>query len=95
MAQAAEKKTICKKHLKCDLPALTQNLAPEGIQSQVLVLTTEGERVESSLRTNKLLREFNKIRYNARISEEKVLISKYKWQVDAKLLGVRNSMLIF
>jgi len=95
MAQAAEKKTISKNHLEYDLPALTLNLAPEAIESQVLVLTTEEAQVESSSLSNKLLRVFNKIKYNARISEEKICINKYKGQVDAKLLGARNSMLKF
>ena len=95
MAQAIEKKTISKNHLEYDLQALTQNLAPEAIESQVLVLTTEEAQVESSSLSNKLLRVFNKIKYNARISEEKICISKYKGQVDAKLLGARNSMLKF
>ncbi|MHA1240524.1 MAG: hypothetical protein ACTSQU_06985 [Promethearchaeota archaeon] len=95
MAQAIEKKTISKNHLEYDLPALTQNLAPEVIESQVLVLTTEEAQVESSSLSNKLLRVFNKIKYNARISEEKICINKYKGQVDAKLLGARNSMLKF
>jgi len=95
MAQAAEKKTISKNHLEYDLPALTLNLAPEAIESQVLVLTTEEAQVESSSLSNKLLRVFNKIKYNARISEEKSCINKYKGQIDAKLLGARNSMLKF
>jgi len=95
MAQAIENKTISKNHLEYDLPALTQNLAPEAIESQVLVLTTEEAQVESSSLSNKLLRVFNKIKYNARISEEKICINKYKGQLDAKLLGARNSMLNF
>ena len=93
MAQAAEKKTISKNHLEYDLPALIQNLAPEALESQVLVLTTEEAQVESSSLSNKVLRVFNKIKYNARISEEKDCINKYKGQVDAKLLGARISML--
>ena len=93
MAQAIENKTISKNHLECDLPALTQNLAPEMLESQVQVITTEEAGVESNSLSNKLLRVFNKIKYNARISEEKVCINKYNGQVDAKLLGARNSML--
>ncbi len=93
MAQAIENKTISKNHLEYDLPALAQNLAPEMLESQVRVITTEEAQVESSSLSNKLLRVFNKIKYNARISEEKVCINKYKGQVDAKLLGARNSML--
>jgi hypothetical protein len=92
MAQAIVKKTISK---ESDLPTLAQNLAPEVLELQVLVLNNEEVKVESSLPKNKLLRMFNNIKYNARISEEKVCINKYKGQVDAKLLGARNSMLNF
>jgi len=92
MAQAIVKKTISK---ECALPALAQNLALEELEPQVLVLINEEAMVESSLLKNKLLRVFNKIKNNARISEEKVYINKYKGQVDAKFLGARNSMLNF
>ena len=95
MAQAIVKKTISKNHLECDLPALTPNLALEVLEPQVLVLINEETKVESSLLKNKFLRVFNNIKYNARISEEKVCINKYKGQVDAELLGARNSMLNF
>lgn len=95
MAQATGKKTISKNHLECDLPSLAQNLALEEQESQVLVLNNEEAKVDSSLPKNKLLRVFNKIKYKARISEEKGGINKYKGQVDAKLLGARNSMLNF
>ena len=95
MAQAIENKTISKNHLECDLPALTQNLAPEMLESQVQVITTEEAGVESTSLSNKLLRVFNKFKYNARISEENVGINKYKGQVDAKLLGARNSTINF
>ena len=94
MAQAKVKKTISKTHLECDLQTRAQNLALEVGSPQVLVLTNEEAKVKSSLLKNKLLRVFNKIIYNARISEEKVYINKYKGQVDAKFLGARNSMLI-
>ena len=93
MAQAIVKKTISKNHLECDLPVLAQNLASEVLEPQVLFLINEEANVESSLLRNKLLRVFNKIKYNARISEENICINKYKGQVDAKLLGARNSML--
>ena len=95
MAQAIVKKTISKTHLECDLPILAQDIAPEVELPQVLVKTPEEAKVESSLLKNKLLRVFNKIKYNARISEEFIYVNKYKGQVDAMLLGARNSMLNF
>ncbi len=95
MAQAIVKKTISKNHMECDLPTLAQNLALEVLEPQVLVQINEEAKVESSLLKNKFLRVFNNIKYNARISEEKVCINNYKGQVDAKLLGARNSMLNF
>ncbi len=94
MAQAI-KKTNARNHLECDCQAIAQNLAPEVELPQVQVKTTEEAKVESSSLSNKLLRVFNKTKYNARISEEKVGINKYKRQVDSKLLGARNSMLNF
>ena len=95
MAQASEKQTISKNHLECDCPVLAQCLVPEVESTQVLVLTTDEAKVKSRLPKNKLLRVFNKNEYNARITEEKISINKYKGQVDARLLGVRNSMLNF
>lgn len=95
MAHAIEKKTICKNDLECGFPVLDQNIAPEVLESQVLVLTTEEAKVEPKLLKNKLLRVFKKVKYNAGISEEEISINKYKGQVDAKLLGVRNSMVNF
>jgi len=95
MAQAIEKKPICKDPLECHCQALTQNQTLEELMPRVLVLTIEEPEVESSSLSNKLLRMFNKFKYNARISEEKVGINMYKGQVDAKLLGARNSMLNF
>jgi hypothetical protein len=95
MAQAIVKKTSSKTHLECCLLTLAQNLALEVLEPQVLVLINEEAKVESSLLKNKLLKMFNNIKYNARISEEKVNINMYKGQVDAKLLGARNSMFNF
>ena len=95
MAQATEEKTICKNQLECHCQTIAQNLASEVLEPQVRVNTTRKAKVESSSLSNKLLRVFNKFKYNARISEEKVGINKYKGQVDSKLLGVRNSMLNF
>ena len=95
MAQAIEKKTICKNQLECNLQAICQNQAPEVLEPQVRVNTTTEAKVESSSLSNKLLRVFNKFKYNARITEEEVGINKYKGQVDAKLLGARNSTINF
>ena len=95
MAQAIEKKTICKDQLECQCQTIAQNLAPEVLEPQVRVNTTKEAKVESSSLSNKLLRVFNKFKYNARISEEKVSINKYKGQLDAKLLGARNSTINF
>ena len=95
MAHAIEKNTICKDPLEYHCQVLTQNQAPGELMPQVLVLTTEEAEVESSSLSHKLLRMFNKFKYNARISEEKVGINKYKGQVDTKLLGARNSTINF
>ncbi len=90
MAQAIVKKTMSKEY---DLQALALNLALEVREPQVLVLINEEAKDKSSLLKNKLLRVFDEIKYNARISEENVVINRYKGQVDTKLLGARISML--
>jgi hypothetical protein len=85
--KALEKKTISQNRLEYSLPFLAQNSASEVDMPQVLVLTAEEAKVGSSSRTSKLLKVFNKIKYNAKISEEKVCINKLKGQLDAQLLG--------
>ena len=99
MAHAIEEepicKPICKDHLEYQCQTLAQNQAPKDLMPQVLVLPTEEAEVESSSLSSKFSKLFNKYKYNARISEEEVSINKYKGQIDAKLLGVRNSAVNF
>ena len=95
MAHAIVKKTISKVDIEIADPISAQDQVPEVLKPQVLVKAAPKNQAKLQSPTNKLLKVFTKINYNARISEEKVCINKYKGQVDAKLLGVRNSVLIF
>ena len=85
MAQA-EKRNACN-----DTHILVQLQAPEVLKPQVLVKEAPLEKPKSQSIEKRLRKVFNKFKYNARISEEKVSINNYKGQVDAKLLGTRNS----
>ena len=95
MAQAIVKKTISKADIEIADPISAQDQVPEVLKPQVLVKAAPKNQANLQSPKKKLLKVFAKIKYNARISEEKVCINKYKGQVDAKLLGARNSMLIF
>ena len=99
MAHAIEEepicKPICKDHLEYQCQTLAQNQAPKDLMPQVLVLPTEEAEVESSSLSKKITKIFNKIKYNAKILEEEICVNKYKEQIDARLLGVRNSTINF
>ncbi|MBA7512468.1 hypothetical protein ES705_04473 [subsurface metagenome] len=95
MAQALEKKTISKVDIEIAKPISAQDQVLEVLKPQVLVKAALKNQAKLQSPKKKLLKVFAKIKYNARISEEKVCINKYKGQVDAKLLGVRNYMLNF
>ena len=76
-------------------PISAQDQVPEVLKSQVLVKAAPKNQAKLQAPKKKLLKVFAKIKYNARISEEKVYINNYKGNLDAKLLGARNSMLNF
>ena len=85
MAQAEKRNTSNNNHI------LIQLQAPEVVIPQVLVKEAPLEKPKSQSIEKRLRKVFNKFKYNARISEEIVSINNYKGQVDAKLLGTRNS----
>ncbi len=93
MAQAIVKKSISKDDIEIADPISAQDQAPEVLKPQVQVKAAQKNQVKLQSPKKKLLKVFAKIKYNARISEEEVCINKYKGQVDAKLLGVRNFIL--
>ena len=95
MAQAIVKKQVEEKSASIDSPVLFQLQAPEGLKPQVLVKIAPKNQAELQSPKKKLLKVFAKIKYNARISEEFICINNYKGNLDAKLLGARNSMIIF
>ena len=95
MAQAIVKKTISKDDIEIADPISAQNQASEVLKPQVLVKAALKNQAKLQSPKKKLLKVFAKIKYNARISEEVICINKYKGNLDAKLLGARNSMLNF
>jgi hypothetical protein len=95
MTQAIVKKTISKTHLDCDLQALAQDQAPEVIQSQVLVNMVGVNLIESRSPEKNLKELIKKSKLNAKYLEKLVSANNYKGMLDAKLLGVRNSMINF
>jgi len=95
MAQILVKKPFSKDDIEIAHSISAQDQAPEVLKPQVLVKAASKNQAKLQSPKKKLLNVFKIIKYNARISEEKVCINKYKGQVDAKLLGARNSMLIF
>jgi len=95
MAHAIVKKTISKVDIEIADPISAQDQVSEVLKPQVLIKAAPKNQAKLQSPKKKLLKMFAKINYNARISEEMVCINKYKGQVDAKLLGIRNSVLIF
>jgi len=95
MAHAIVKKTISKVDIEIADPISAQDQVSEVLKPQVLIKAAPKNQAKLQSPKKKLLKMFVKINYKARISEEMVCINKYKGQLDAKLLGVRNSVLIF
>ena len=95
MAQASEKKTISKDDIEIADPITAQDQVPEVLNPQVLVKAAPKNQANLQSLKKKLLKVNAKIKYYARISEEVININNYKGNLDAKLLGARNSMLNF
>jgi hypothetical protein len=95
MAQAIVKKTISKDDIEIADPNSAQDQAPEVLKPQVRVKAALKNQAKLQTPKKKLLNVFKKIKYNARISEEIIYINNYNGNLDAKLLGARNSMLNF
>ncbi len=95
MAQAIVKKTISKDDIEIADPISAQDQALEVLKPQVLVKAALKNHAKLQSPKKKILKVFAKIKYNARISEEFICINNYKGNLDAKLLGVRYSMLNF
>ena len=95
MAQVLVKKTFSKDDIEIAHPISAQDQAPEVLKPQELVKVASKNQAKLQSSKKKLLKVFNKNKYNARISEEKIYINNYKENLDAKLLGVHNSILNF
>jgi len=95
MAQALVKKTSSKDDIEIADPISAQDQVPEVLKPQVLVKAAPKIQTKLQSPKKKLLKVYAKFKYNARISEEIICINNYKGNLDAKLLGARNSMLNF
>ena len=87
MAQAKQKNTRTTTHF------LIQPQAPEEPQVLGNIPALEKDKSQSIQKKSRKL--FGKIKFNAKKSEEKVSIDKYKGKIDTRLLGVRYSMVNF
>ena len=86
MAQAEEKTATI------DNQVLFQPQAPEVLKPQVLVKEADMEKQESQSNKKKLRKVFNKVKLNAKITEEVKCINDVKANLDAKILAYRNKL---
>lgn len=95
MAHAIVKKTFSKDDIEIAYPISDQDQAPEVLKPQVQVNIVGGNIIKSRSPEKDLKELIKKSNLNAKYLENLISMNKYKGQVDAKLLGVRNSMLNF
>jgi len=95
MAQTTEKRTTSKNHLEFNVPSLVQTQAPEVLMPQVQVIKASLEQDESQSIKKKLRKVFNKIKLNAKITQEVKCINALKANVDTRILGYRNNLINF
>ncbi len=95
MAQAIVKKQAEEKSASIDSQVPFQLQAPEAITPQVLVKETAREKLESLSIKKKLKKVFNKVKFNAKITEEVKCINAVKANLDTKILAYRNNLLNF
>ena len=86
MAQAEEKSA------SIDNQVLFQLQAPEVMKSQVLVKEAALEKDESQSIKKKLKKVFEKVKLNAKITEEIKCINDVKAQNDERMMGYRNGL---
>ncbi len=95
MAQTLAKKQAEEKTATIDTQVLFQLQAPEVLKPQVLVKEAAIEKVESQSIKKKLRKVFNKVKLNAKITEEVKCINAVKANLDAKILAYRNNLIKF
>ncbi len=84
MAQAEEKSA------SIDSQVLFQLQAPEVLKPQVLVKEAAMEKADSQSIKKKLKKVFEKVKLNAKITEEIKCINDVKAQNDSRMMGYRN-----
>ncbi len=95
MAQAIVKKQAEEKSASIDSQVPFPLQAPEGLTPQVLVKETAIEKVESQSIKKKLRKVFNKVKLNAKITEEAKCINAVNANVDTRILAYRNNLINF
>ena len=93
MAQILEKKEVEEKTATNDSQVLFQLPAPEVLKPQVLVKEPALEKDESQSIKKKLRKVFNKVKLNAKITEEVKCIQGAKPNLDTKILAYRNNLI--
>ena len=95
MAQTLAKKQAEEKTATIDSQVLFQLQAPEVLKPQVLVKEAALEKLESQSIKKKLRKVFNKVKLNAKITEEVKYINAVNANLDAKILAYRNNLIKF
>ena len=95
MAQVIVKKRAEEKSASIDSQVPFQLQAPEGLTPQVLVKEAALEKLESQSIKKKLRKAFNKVKFNAKFTEEVKCINAVKVKLDVKMLGYRNNFINF
>ena len=94
-AQATVRKQSEEKTATIDSQVLFQLQAPEVLKPQVLVKEASIENLESQSIKKKLRKVFNKVKLNAKITEEVKCINAVNANLDAKILAYRNNLIKF
>ena len=95
MAQTLAKKQCEEKCASIDNDIHFQLQAPEVLKPQVLVKESVLEKDESQSIKKKLRKVFNKVKLNAKITEEVKCINAVNANLDAKILAYRNNLIKF
>ena len=95
MAHAIVKNQSEEKTATIDSQVLFQLQAPEVLKPQVLDKEASIENLESQSITKKLKKVFNKVKLNAKITEEVKCINAVNANLDAKILAYRNNLIKF
>ena len=95
MAQATVKKQAKEKSASIDSQVLFQLQAPEVLRPQVLVKEASMEKDASQSIKKKLKKVFNKVKFNAKFTEEVKCINAVNANLDTKVLAYRINQINF